>query len=514
MIENRIKTILIILCVCLISGCKSTSTSTAHSNDGEIDKIKPWNAHAPYVLEEFRAAWVATVANISWPSKPGLSTKEQKEEAIALLDFLSKHNYNAVILQVRPQCDALYQSQIEPWSYYLTGKQGHAPSPWYDPLQFWIEETHKRGLELHAWLNPYRAHHSSAPKISENSITIKHPELVVELANGMWWMDPSLEDTKKHSLAVVKDLVKRYDLDGIHFDDYFYPYESYNDGKDFPDDKSWNNYLNSGGKLTRGDWRRDHVNDFIQRVYTAIKKQKPYVKFGISPFGIWKPGYPKSVVGFNQYEKLYANAKLWLNKGWIDYFTPQLYWKTDQIGQSFPELLGWWESENTKQRHLWPGIRVDHGGDALNAQQTIGQIMITRGMLPKSKGTVHWSIGPLVKYDSLSKKILEGPYRQKSLIPPSPWLDNKPPSQPELVVNQINGVTEIHWSPKDRDDVAHYVLYYQYAGQKWQYKILTKNKISYKIPLVSESNKSTLIKVGLTAVDRSWNQSLFKQIKL
>src|SRR5690606_11031320 len=296
------------------------------------------------------------------------------------------------------------------------------------------------------------------------SIVRKHPELVVELANGMWWMDPALEQTKKHSLAVVEDLVKRYNLDGIHFDDYFYPYDSYNNGKDFPDQKSWNTYLSAGGKMDRGDWRRDHVNDFIKRVYELIKSVKPYVKLGISPFGIWKPGYPASVVGFNQYDKLYADAKLWLNKGWVDYFTPQLYWNTGMIGQSFPELLGWWNSQNSQQRHLWPGIRIDYGGDDLNIQETIGQIMMTRGMLPNSKGTVHWSIGPLTKYDSLSSEILNGPYRTKSLIPASPWLDNTPPEQPYFQLTRKDTMAIVTWQPKDIDDIHHYVVYFQYQG--------------------------------------------------
>lgn len=504
------------LLICLTIGCKSTAPTTTDPQEIEDPSANhiAWDAKAPYALEEFRAAWVATVANISWPSKPGLSSQQQKEEALKLLDYLANQNYNAVIFQVRPQSDALYPSELEPWSYFLTGKQGHAPSPWYDPLEFWIEEAHKRGLELHAWLNPYRAHHSSGKEISESAIVKTHPELVVQLANGMWWMDPAMEATKQHSLAVVEDLVKRYDLDGIHFDDYFYPYDSYNDGKDFPDTKSWNLYQSSGGKMDRGDWRREHVNNFIQRVYKTIKKEKPYVKFGISPFGIWKPGYPESVVGFNQYDKLYADAKLWLNKGWVDYFTPQLYWKTGKIGQSFPELLGWWQSENIHQRHLWPGIRVDYGGDALNAQETIGQIMITRGMLPQSKGTVHWSIGLLVKYDSLSKAILEGPYRQKSLIPPSPWLDNIPPAQPELQINKQNNTVKVQWKPMVANDIHHYVLYYQYHGQNWNYKILRKNDLSYDIPLNEALTNSVLIRIGLTSVDRSWNQSLFQQIQL
>lgn len=498
----------------LVMGCKSNFQKVSKEIKVSQNIEKAWDAKAPYVMEEFRAAWVASVANISWPSKPGLSSQQQKEEALVLLDFLSEHNYNAVILQVRPQCDALYKSELEPWSYYLTGEQGLPPSPWYDPLEFWIQQAHQRGLELHAWLNPYRAHHSSGKEISKTSIVKRNPELVVELANGMWWMDPALEATKEHSLAVVMDLVTRYDLDGIHFDDYFYPYESYNNGNDFPDHKSWNAYLNTGGKLSRGDWRRDHVNNFVQIVYQAIKAKKKHVKFGISPFGIWQPGFPESVIGFNQYDKLYADAKLWLNQGWIDYFTPQLYWKIGKIGQSFPELLGWWKNENIQQRHLWPGIRIDYGGDDLNAQETIAQIMITRGMLPQRKGTVHWSIGQLMKYDSLSRKIAEGPYAKKSLIPPSPWLDNIPPSQPDFEIQKTKTQLKIHWSTDTPDDVFHYVLYYQYEGQQWDYQLLTRNDLKSEIPLVKPTTSSVLLRVGLTAVDRNWNQSLFKQLAL
>ncbi|WP_335964399.1 family 10 glycosylhydrolase [Galbibacter sp. PAP.153] len=506
---------LIILILFFVASCKS-GYQTAYYNKAsgiDITKKKPkiWQANTPYNIEEFRAAWVATVANINWPSKPGLSTEEQKEEALSLLDFLVEHNYNAVIFQVRPQCDALYQSNIEPWSYYLTGKQGNPPAPFYDPLKFWVEEAHKRGLELHAWLNPYRAHHTSGGAISENSIVKTHPELVVELANGMWWMDPALEATKKHSLSVVEDIVKRYDIDGIHFDDYFYPYDSYNDGKDFPDDKSWQQYKNSEGKLNRSDWRRKQVNDFIKIVYHAIKKEKPYVKFGLSPFGIWRPGSPQSVTGYDQYNKLYADAKLWLNKGWIDYFTPQLYWEINKQGQSFPELLGWWSHENYQQRHLWPGIRVDHGGGQVNVDETINQIMISRGMLPKSKGTVHWSIGPLIKYDTLSLNIVQRPYAKKALVPPSPWLDNIPPENPISHINVKKDEVFVTWKAHKPEDVFHYIFYFQYQGTKWDYEILTNSTLLKNIPLLNAETNSPLLKIGITAVDRTGNQSQFKE---
>jgi len=216
-------------------------------------------------------------------------------------------------------------------------------------------------------------------------------------------MDPAMKATQDHTSRVVMDIVKRYDVDGIHFDDYFYPYPSYNGDKDFPDDKSWNAYVNSGGRLSRGDWRRDGVNKLIERLYAEIKQEKKHVKFGLSPFGIWRPGYPSTVTGFDQYEKLYADAKLWLNKGWIDYFTPQLYWPINKQGQAFPDLLGWWQSENTLQRHLWPGINIGTNKNGVtNNKEVLDEINLTRSMLPKSMGAVHWSVSSLTKNPTLT----------------------------------------------------------------------------------------------------------------
>jgi uncharacterized lipoprotein YddW (UPF0748 family) len=220
---------------------KTEKIPVQHPSKANPDKSITQNsiqAQLVHPLREFRAAWVASVANINWPSKPGLSTEEQQIEAISILNYLQENKFNAVILQVRPQADALYASVIEPWSYFLTGEQDKAPEPFYDPLSFWIEEAHKRGLELHAWMNPYRAHHSSGKEISSKSIVRTNPETVYWLKEGYWWMDPALQFTQDHTSKVVMDVVKRYDVDGIHFDDYFYPYPSYNGNDDFPDDRS------------------------------------------------------------------------------------------------------------------------------------------------------------------------------------------------------------------------------------------------------------------------------------
>jgi len=458
---------------------------------------------------EFRAAWIATVANINWPSKPGLSVAEQQREAIEQLDFLKAHHFNAVVFQVRPQADALYNSELEPWSYYLTGQQGKAPDPFYDPLTFWTEAAHDRGMEMHVWLNPYRAHHKDGKEISEQSIVKKRPDLVMKLKEGYWWMDPSRKATQDLTSAVVKDLVKRYDIDGIHFDDYFYPYPSYNGTDDFPDDESWAAYKASGGQLSRGDWRRDAVNTLIERLYKEIKAEKKHVKFGLSPFGIWRPGYPASIEGFDQYDQLYADAKLWLNKGWIDYFSPQLYWPINRMPQSYPVLLGWWQGENTMQRHLWPGISVGRDTSAKNVNEIMSQIMISRGMLPQSKGVVHWNIFSVSKNPPMAKALIDGPYKKQALVPASPWLGNQAPAAPRVSMETQADKVKVSWTHNDEAAVFRWVVYYEYGSQK-KYLILNQKDRSVLLDRFSTSSaneKLTVSNIVVTAVDRLGNES-------
>ena len=313
----------------------------------------------PPLAREFRGVWVATVSNIDWPSKPGLPAADQKAELVAILDKAVELRLNAVVFQVRPMADALYESKLEPWSEFLTGESGKNPG--YDPLAFAVTEAHARGLELHAWFNPYRARHPSgkSPPTSDH-ITKRRPDLAKPYGTHHW-MNPTHPEVMDHSLAVILDVVKRYDVDGVHIDDYFYPYKE----KDaagaiipFPDDDTWAKYT---GKLTRDDWRRDAVNTFVARMYKDVKAAKAWVKVGNSPFGIWRPGHPTGIAGLDQYQELYADAKLWFNEGWVDYFSPQLYWPIAQEKQSFPKLLGWWVGENTHKRHLWPGLYTSRG---------------------------------------------------------------------------------------------------------------------------------------------------------
>ncbi|MFZ4263181.1 glycoside hydrolase family 10 protein [Sphingobacterium sp. HJSM2_6] len=469
----------------------------------KLEEKPVFKADLPAAPREFRAAWIATVANINWPSKNNLSTEQQKQEAINLLDLLKENNFNAVIFQVRPSADALYNSSLEPWSYFLTGSIGKSPSPYYDPLEFWVAEAHKRGLELHVWLNPYRAHHSNGGVVTSESMVKKAADHVVRLRNGMYWFDPANQATQDHASAVVRDIVKRYDIDGVHFDDYFYPYASYNGGADFPDDATWTAYKRTGGSLSRPDWRRDHVNKFIKRIYQEIKAEKPFVKFGLSPFGIWKPGFPAGVVGSSQYDELYADAKLWLNEGWIDYFTPQLYWPIDPPKQSFSALLKWWQSENKHQRHLWPGLNTVEVRAPNRTEEIKRQIEVTREITPKSVGAVHWSIAGLTKNPTLLKELREGLYRENALVPASPWLSSNPILQPTLMLSKQPSSIFAKWLHKQSEQVFKWVVYSKY-GEHWNLEILDAAQTEMSLPKIKNGQK--LSAVAVKAVDRLGNE--------
>lgn len=437
-----------------------------------VDVLSPLQAkEAPTPMREFRAAWIATVANIDWPSKKGLSTDEQKKELIAWLDKAVELNLNAVILQIRPSADALYASRIEPWSEYLSGTMGKPPKPFYDPLKFAVAEAHKRGLQLHVWLNPYRVRHNDAKtEATPAHVSRAYPEIVREYGNFLWF-DPGEPEALKRFIDVVTDVVKRYDIDGVHIDDYFYPYPvNDKDGKPvpFPDDASYARAMAAaedaghgddhgkeeahgdedahgegaaGHKLSKDDWRRQNCDRLVEEMYKAVKKEKPWVLVGISPFGIWRPGYPEGIQGLDQYATLYADARKWFNEGWVDYFTPQLYWGIEGP-QSYPKLLEWWAGENKKNRHLWPGngahnVRrsadVEPARNAWPAEELIEQIELTRKIVKNGPGNVFFSIKCIFdNRDGITEKLKSGVYKEPALVPESPWLGDETPAKPEV----------------------------------------------------------------------------------
>lgn len=439
----------------------------------------PSNVSAPPVVREFRGVWVATLNNIDWPSKRGLPTEQQKQELIALLDKCAALRLNVVILQVRPGCDALYASKLEPWSEYLTGVPGQAPSPFWDPLEFAVAEAHRRGLELHAWFNPFRARHSTGSKTQAAShVTRTHPEWVRNYGPQQW-LDPGLAEVHDHSARVILDVVRRYDVDGVHIDDYFYPYPEPQAGSPkipFPDHAGWAAYQQSGGKLARDDWRRDNVNRFIARMYREVHAAKPWVKVGISPFGIYRPGQPASVRGLDQFAALYADPKVWLANGWLDYLAPQLYWRIDAPGQSFPALLKWWAENNPRQRVIAPGLNVAAikpagGSQEWNAAEIIRQVEMARQQSGVS-GHIHWNMGALVRNrDGVGDKLLRQSYPQPALVPAMLGNGTSPVRVLNLKLAVSGGNSSVTWASTNAADVRFWVAQWK-AEARWQTRVL------------------------------------------
>ncbi|MEO0856687.1 MAG: family 10 glycosylhydrolase [Bacteroidota bacterium] len=465
----------------------------------------------PEVPREFRAAWIATVDNIDWPSRPGLSTAEQQAELRSLLDRLARLNFNAVILQVRPTADAFYASRYEPWSAYLTGQQGIAPEPYYDPLTFAIAEAHKRGLELHAWFNPYRAYHPTNPgELDVSHIQFTNPD-VVKAYGDLLWMDPSEPVVQQRSLDVILDVVERYDVDGVHLDDYFYPYpksDSLGAEIPFPDSTSWARAQATDPALDQGDWRRQSVDGFVERLYREVKAAKPHVKVGISPFGIWRPGYPETVVGFDAYARLYADARRWQQEGWVDYLAPQLYWAIDKEGQRYNELLEWWASQNTAGRHLWPGNYTSRLlFDTWEPAEIVEQIRLTRAN-GVTDGNIHFSAKVLRDTSStMGPALMEEVYAGPALIPASPWLDSIAPAAPMLTTERLPDGTMLTMLPGDDEPVWLWVVQ-QRHGATWDTDVLPAWQQS---AYIGKGNECAA-EVAVQAVDRLGNASTIRSI--
>ena len=493
----------------IIAGC--SAQAAPQREDAWVDGVVDTAGAIPSMPREARGVWIATVGNMDWPSRRGLPTDSQKAELRAILDRVKQLNMNLVIFQVRPAGDALYASALEPWSEYLTGTQGKAPDPYYDPLAFAIEEAHARGLELHAWFNPYRARHPSGRSdLAPLHLGRSKPELVRKYGEHLW-MDPGEPAVQAHSLKVIGDVVKNYDVDGIHIDDYFYPYREYRRGKliQFPDERSWRKYVNAGGKLTRDDWRRDNVDQFVRRLHETVHAIKPNVKFGISPFGIWRPGHPESVRGLDAYVELFADSRKWLNNGWLDYFTPQLYWQTESPQQRYTALLDWWVAENKHNRHIWAGnaaFRVRRDQQNWAAEEIVRQVVLTREQRGAS-GNVQFNMTSLMKNQGgVADALSANAYPDQALMPRFSWLDDEAPPVPHI---RVDGTTlEIAPAPGEQPFV--YAVRMKVA-ESWRAEILPANQARYEI-LRAPGVLPEM--VGVTAVDRNGNESAAVMVTL
>lgn len=377
---------------------------------------------------EFRAAWIATVDNIDWPSKKGLPVDVQKQEFIRILDLHKQNGLNAIIMQIRPATDAFYPSPYEPWSEWLSGVQGKPPSPYYDPLQFMIDETHKRGMEFHAWCNPYRADFRiGKASIASAHITKIHPNWFLDYGDKKYF-DPGNKEAQQFVVDVIKDITERYDVDAIHFDDYFYPYRI--TGKEFPDSVSYRLY---GNGMKKEDWRRSNVDSIIFKLFTVIRQTKPHVQFGISPFGVWRnaskdPRGSNTTAGQTNYDDLYADILLWLQKGWIDYVAPQLYWEFGHRAAPYEVLIDWW-SKNTYGKNCYIGLGIyrANGRDTAWKDSTLlpRQIEMLRNT-PNIQGMIFFSTksffnNPNGWNDSLRLNY----FKEPALLPQLNWLPKK-----------------------------------------------------------------------------------------
>lgn len=485
---------------CLLFGSGLAALLLALGGGPVAAEENPTAVVPPAPLREFRAAWITTVANIDWPSKPGLPVAQQQAELISLLDRAAQHHFNAVCFQVRSVSDAMYASSIEPWSEYLTGVQGRAPAPYYDPLALAVTEAHKRGLALHAWFNPFRAGHPQAKSPpAANHITRTVPELVRRYGDQIW-LDPGEPPVQARVLAVVLDVVRRYDIDGVVMDDYFYPYPQKNSlglPVDFPDNASWKRYGASTG-LTRADWRRDNINRFVRRASQSIKAAKPWVQFGISPFGIWRPKNPPTVTGMDAYDKIYADARKWLGEGWVDYLAPQLYWPIASPAQGFPGLFDWWRAQNLRHRHVWPALADANAGGKFATTEIAGQIRIIRQK--EDPGAVHYHLRSLLENPPLLA-LVAAEYAQPALIPASPWINaTAPPGPTRLAVHAGGPTAQVEWQASAFRSSGWWVLQ-TYANGIWATQILPAQSTEARVDGLH------LAAVAVRAADRLGNLS-------
>ncbi len=452
----------------------------------------------PPVVREFRGAWVATVYNLDWPSKPGLSPATQRAEMVRILDKAAALGLNAILFQVRPACDAFYDSPREPWSFWLTGRMGRPPEPFYDPLAFTIDEAHKRGLELHAWFNPFRASPNAATIPASGGHVSKAQPALVKRYSAFLWLDPSHDGARQLAIDAILDVVRRYDIDGVHLDDYFYPYPDKNRTA-FPDSAAYEKYKASGGALGRAAWRRSHTDRFVADLSRAVRGAKPAVRFGISPFGIWRPRVPEGTMAYiDACEDLAADSRKWLQSGWIDYLAPQLYWPTTSKQQPFGPLLKWWAAQNTKPVHLWPGLAGDRVGSDRNASEIVKQIKLIRSA---GAGTGHilWNMKPLATdHRGLATLLKSSAYDGPALTPACPWLPAEKPAAPKLTVKETGGAVAASWTPAGGAP-RRWVFQTRAAG-KWRTRVLAGNAAAFTFEPGNVPDA-----VAVSGVDRAGN---------
>ena len=480
------------------------------------------SAQTRYPKREFRGAWIQCVNG----QFQGMPTEKIQRLLINQLNSLQGAGINAIIFQVRAEADALYKSSYEPWSRFLTGVQGRVPSPYWDPMQFMIDECHKRGMEFHAWINPYRAKTKGTTALSPIHPYNKNPERFVNYA-GQLYFDPALPENRKYICKIVRDIVTRYDVDAIHMDDYFYPYP--NPGEDFPDHVSFAQY--GRGYSNKADWRRDNVNVLIKEIHETVRECRPWVKFGVSPFGIYrnKKNDPNGsdTRGLQNYDDLYADVLMWINNGWVDYNIPQIYWEIGHPAADYDNLIHWW-AKHAASRPLFIGqdvMRTVNKADARNPlQNQMPAKMKLQRSLPTVQGSCQWYAAAVVDNAGNYRTMLEKEYhRYPALIPESPFMDDKAPGKVKKVkmVWTYEGPVLFWTAPKAKDEMDKAVQYVVYRFDKKEkvnlddasHIVAITRDHFYPLPYNDGKTKYQYV---VTALDRLHNESkgTKKKVKL
>lgn len=463
---------------------------------------------------EFRGVWVASVDNIDWPSKKGLSVAEQKEEFIKLADMHQHNGMNALIVQIRPAGDALYPSQYEPWSEFLTGVQGLPPSPYYDPLQFMIEETHKRGMEFHAWLNPYRAvFNITKSSIAPTHLTKIHPEWFLTYGDKKYF-NPGLPEVRNHVARVVRDLVTRYNLDAIHMDDYFYPYRIA--GKEFPDEQAFKQY---GNGMSKDDWRRSNCDSIIRQLSETIKLANARVKFGISPFGVWR-NKDKDIEGSDtkagqtNYDDLYADILLWLKKSWIDYVVPQLYWERGHKLCDYDVLLDWW-NKHAYGKHIYIGhgfYRANTNTAWKDKDELPNQIKKLREYTTTQGSAYFSSKNFTANPNGWSDSLRMHYYALPALVPPMYWIDSVPPPKPVVEKNKNQFVINYNGEEKIKGFII--LALPNNVEEKFEYATIIDLVVADKKTIYSRDKSIAAANDRLFVCSVDWNNNISKAVEL
>ena len=475
-----------------------------------------------YPKREFRAAWIQSVNG----QFKGQDEATMKRNLINQLEALQRAGINAIIFQVRPEADALYASQLEPWSRFLTGVQGEAPSPLWDPMQFMIEECHKRCMEFHAWINPYRVKTALANPLAANHVYHLHPEWFITYGNQLFF-DPALPESRRHICMVITDILTRYDVDAIHMDDYFYPYPL--KGMEFPDDASFARY--GGGFDNRGDWRRSNVNLLIKQIHETVREVKPWVKFGVSPFGIYRnqksDPLGSKTNGLQNYDDLYADVLLWAREGWIDYNIPQIYWQIGHPAADYKELVEWW-AKHAEDRPLYIGQSVMNTVKNVDPANPNRNQMVAKMALQRAyqsiQGSCQWPASAVIENAGNYADALRSEYHRYPALPPVyHFIDNKAPGKVKCLkpLWMEDGYVLFWTAPKYRDEMdraVNYAIYCFAEGEKVDLNDATRlvavtANTFYKLPYRDGKKKYTYV---VTALDRLHNESksVKKRVKL